>query len=107
MSREKYQPNDLTLQLTDYLPGGWSPSGVVPDCVSEDTTLSTYDVAVTITYRGGNGEVIPDHCPDVYVLQVEQFQVGFRTTVWETRTTPDDSLLYLSTCIFRRPWARC
>ena len=29
----------------------WTPSKVVPDCVSEDTTLSTYDVAAKISYR--------------------------------------------------------
>ena len=27
--------------------GKWTPTPVVPDCVSEDTTLSTYDVAAT------------------------------------------------------------
>lgn len=50
----------------------WSPSGVVPDCVSEDTTLSTYDVAATITYRG-NG-AISDECAQFYIDNVEQYK---------------------------------
>jgi hypothetical protein len=50
----------------------WSPSKSVPDCVSEDTTLSTYDVAATISYRG-NG-AIPQYCEQVYVDQVQPFQ---------------------------------
>ena len=54
----------------------WSPSKVIPDCVSEDTTLSTYDVAATISYRG-NGAV-PQYCEPVYVQQVGAYleQIG-------------------------------
>ncbi len=51
----------------------WTPTSVVPDCVSEDTTLSTYDVEATISYR--SSAPIPDYCPDVYAQTVEQYQV--------------------------------
>ena len=49
----------------------WSPSKIVPDCVPEDTTLSTYDVAATISYRG-NGAV-PEGCEGTYAAQVEPY----------------------------------
>jgi hypothetical protein len=37
----------------------WAPSKVVPDCVTEDTTLATYDVQATITYKAVSGNTGP------------------------------------------------
>ena len=50
----------------------WQPSRVVPDCVSEDTTLSTYAVAATVTYRG-NG-AIDDSCLASYIEYTKQYE---------------------------------
>jgi hypothetical protein len=49
----------------------WSPSKVVPDCVSEDTTLSTYDVTATINYRS-TGSAVGDECEGEYINAVQQ-----------------------------------
>ena len=49
----------------------WAPSKVVPDCVSEDTTLSTYDVVTTINYKA-NG-VIGAECEGEYLNYVQQY----------------------------------
>ncbi len=68
--------------------GPWTPTRVVPDCVSEDTTLSTYDVEATITYRSSSP--IPDYCADVYAQTVEQYQVRGWGGVEESRHTALD-----------------
>ncbi len=49
----------------------WTPSSVVPDCVSEDTTLSTYDVVSKISYRSEGAVSV--FCEREYVGYVEQF----------------------------------
>ena len=49
----------------------WAPSKVVPDCVSEDTTLSTYDIVTTINYKA-NG-VIGAECEGEYLNYVQQY----------------------------------
>ena len=43
----------------------WSPSRVVPDCVTVDTRESTYDVVATMTYKAQSAE-IPSSCIDSY-----------------------------------------
>ncbi len=58
----------------------WTPARVVPDCVSEDTTLSTYDVEATISYRA-SGAPVPDYCPDVYAQTVQRFQAAIGQTL--------------------------
>ena len=48
----------------------WEPSRVVPDCVSENTRESTYDVVATMTYRAQSAE-IPESCVQDYISVVE------------------------------------
>lgn len=62
--------------------GPWAPTSVVPDCVSEDTTLSTYDVQSTIQYRA-NG-AISIGCDRQYVGYVEQFYESLSQTMTES-----------------------
>ena len=50
----------------------WSPSRVVPDCVSENTVESTYDVVATINYRAQSAE-IPAGCVSEYTGEVEKY----------------------------------
>lgn len=59
----------------------WAPTSVVPDCVSEDTTLSTYDVEAKINYRA-EGAVAPG-CEREYVGYVEQFHEGLSQSMTE------------------------
>ena len=49
----------------------WLPSRVVPDCVSENTRESTYDVVAKLIYKAQSAE-IPTTCIDKYVANVEQ-----------------------------------
>ena len=49
----------------------WIPSRVVPDCVTENTVESTYDVVSTISYKSQSAE-IPSECVDQYIEVVEQ-----------------------------------
>ena len=49
----------------------WTPSRVVPDCVTENTRESTYDVVATMTYKTQSAEV-PSECYDQYIANVEQ-----------------------------------
>jgi hypothetical protein len=62
----------------------WIPSSVVPDCVSEDTTLSTYDVAATISYRA-NG-AISTACQNRYISTVEQYTAAVGSVLTERCT---------------------
>ena len=52
---------------------------MVPDCVSEDTTLSTYDVEAKINYRA-EGAVAPG-CEREYVGYVEKFHEALGQTM--------------------------
>ncbi len=47
------------------------PSRVVPDCVSENTKESTYDVVATMSYKSASAE-IPAECIDSYIATVKQ-----------------------------------
>ena len=49
----------------------WAPSRVVPDCVSENTVESTYDVVATMSYNAQSAE-IPTNCIDQYIEVVER-----------------------------------
>ena len=49
----------------------WIPSRVVPDCVTENTVESTYDVVSTISYKSQSAE-IPPACINQYIEVVEQ-----------------------------------
>jgi len=49
----------------------WIPSRVVPDCVSENTRESTYDVVATMSYRAQSAE-IPTSCIEEYIEVVEK-----------------------------------
>ena len=49
----------------------WNPSRVVPDCVTENTVESTYDVVSTISYKSQSAE-IPTECIDQYIEVVEK-----------------------------------
>ena len=62
----------------------WTPSKVVPDCVSEDTTLSTYDVEAKISYRGD--DVIPQECLQYYM----DYTTDFHQTVGQARIKNSD-----------------
>ena len=62
--------------------GKWAPTSVVPNCVLEDTTLSTYDVAATVTYRG-NGAISPG-CERQYIGYVEQYYEKLGQTMTES-----------------------
>lgn len=56
---------------TEPVKTSWSPSRVVPDCVSENTRESTYDVVATLKYQAQSAE-IPTTCIDRYIEYVEQ-----------------------------------
>ena len=51
--------------------GLWSPSSVVPDCVSENTQQANFDMVTDITYRS-NGAVVSSCLPQ-YQEHIEQF----------------------------------
>ena len=57
----------------------WKPSRVVPDCVSEDTALSTYGVEAKISYRA-NGAV-QESCIQNYIEYTSQFHPQIATTL--------------------------
>ena len=66
-----------TFNNIDFRCGGaenaaWAPSKVVPDCVSEDTTLSTYDIVATINYKSNAG-AIGAECEGDYLNFVQQY----------------------------------
>lgn len=65
----------------------WQPSVVVPDCVTEDTTLSTYDVEAKVAYgmskEGGGSEAIADSCLQMYVGHTQQFYESLGATLTE------------------------
>jgi len=59
-----------TCKSNDDTNGSWLPSRVIPDCVSENTRESTYDVVATMTYKAQSAE-IPQSCVSEYMAVVK------------------------------------